>query len=367
MVILTLTALIIAIVVVTLIIVGRPRFIHVAGSTRLVVGMPQLGRKPRNTHLAHCQKSIHWRDGKFRNEHPAPIMTKNKSKYKLIREFLFTRHHNIIPHHKLPAVKTDLATLPLDKDLIIWFGHSSYFIQMGGKRILVDPVFHSAAPVNFICRPFKGTDIYKPTDIPDIDLMIITHNHYDHLDYETVRNIKPKVKRVVCPLGVGASLVFWGYPVYKILEMDWWKEASLAQDLTVCCTPARHFSGRTINDSNETLWASFVLASADKKVYIGGDSGYDTHFKQIGEKYGPFDVAFLENGQYNIDWKHIHTLPEEMLAECKEINARRIFSVHHGKFCLAYHTWDEPLQNIDTLKAAGIDVLPDKIGEVVEF
>lgn len=367
MLILTIIVLLTTLVIVTFIIVARPRLIRDAGKTKLVAGMPQLGRKPRGSRRERCLHSPQWHDGKFHNTHDTPRLPGDKSKFKIIREFLFSKHPVATPQQRLHADKTDLRALPADKDCIVWFGHSSFLLQLGGKRILVDPVFHTAAPVNFLIRPFKGTDLYKPDDMPDIDLLILTHNHYDHLDYETVRNLRHRVRSVACPLGVGESLVFWGFHSSCITEMDWWEASSPLPGVTLHCTPARHFSGRTLNDSDQTLWASFVLEAAGKKLFLSGDGGYDTHFRQIGEKYGPFDIAFLENGQYNENWCHVHTMPAEMVQECKDIRAVRVFSIHHGKFAMAYHAWDEPYHNIDMMRLAGIDVLPNKIGQVVEL
>lgn len=351
---------------ITFAVIGRPRLVHDTDRVRLVVGLPQLGKKPSGKRLERCMKSPQWKDGKFHNETETQHLTSDKNFLKIAREFAFKKHQGTRPS-SMDATKTDLKALPMDKDIIVWFGHSSYFIQLGGLRILVDPVFYNASPVDFTTHPFKGTSIYKPADMPDIDLLIYTHNHYDHLDHETFRKLRHRVNRVVCPLGVGASIEFWNYPSNRITELDWWEDTTLACGASIACTPARHFSGRMLGDQDKTLWASFVLEYHDKKLFLGGDSGYDTHFKRIGDKYGPFDVAFLENGQYNADWRYIHIMPEEMPKACQEINAKKIFSVHHGKFALAFHPWDEPYKNIEDLRAKGIDVLPNKIGQVVKF
>lgn len=369
MVIMTVIALCIVIATVTFLFLARPRFIHDNGEKKLIVGLPQLGRKPRGHCLERCGQSPQWRDGEFHNEHdvPATMSSVGKSKFKLIKGFLLSKHPTTRPPESRPAIRTDLAALPAGKDLIVWFGHSSFLMHLGGKKILVDPVFHAAAPVNFLIKPFAGTNVYKTANLPAIDLLIITHNHYDHLDYETVRKLRQRVGHVVCPLGVGESLLSWGYPYSKITELDWWQETLLPDGTSVRCTPSRHFSGRTLRDSNKSLWGSFVVVKGDRRIFISGDGGYDTHFRRIGEQYGPFDVAFMENGQYDEMWSHVHTMPQEMPQECKDINARRIFSVHHGKFAMAYHPWDEPYRNIETLREAGLDVMPNEIGRVVEF
>ncbi len=359
--------LLLSLVIVLFLYLGRPRFIHDAGSYKLIVGLPQLGRTPRGERLERCKQSPQWHDGQFRNETPMPVMTNNEGFLKSLRKHLLTKYPDTRPDSTLHVVKTDLRALPPQQDLVVWFGHSSCYVQLGGRKILVDPVFHTASPVNFTTKPFDGTDVYKPEDMPDIDLLIITHNHYDHLDYETVRQLRSRIKQIVCPLGVGEALVAWGCKSQQVIEMDWWEEAHPLDGMTVACTPSRHFSGRQLHDRNKTLWASFVVLQGERRLYFSGDGGYDSHFRRIGEKYGPFDVAFMENGQYNEQWATIHTMPREMRQACTEINAKQIFSIHHGKFSLSQHPWTEPYDNVDTLQQQGIAILPNKIGEVVKI
>lgn len=351
---------------ITFAIIGRPRLVHDTDRVRLVMGLPQLGKKPSGKRLERCKQSPQWKDGMFRNENETKVLTSEQNLLHTVFEFFLKKHPGARPD-AMEAIKTNLKTLPKEQDLIVWFSHSSYYIQLGGLRILVDPVFYNASPVDFVSRPFKGTNIYKPNDMPDIDVLVYTHNHYDHLDHETFRKMRHRMNKVVCPLGVGASIEFWNYPSNRIVEMDWWDETILDCGMKISCTPSRHFSGRMLGDQNKTLWASFVLEYHGKRIFLGGDSGYGPHFKRIGDKYGPFDVAFLENGQYNTNWRFVHTMPEEMAAECQDINAKKIFSVHHGKFALAFHPWDEPYKNIEELRSKGFDVLPNNIGQIVEI
>lgn len=357
-------------VMILFIVLGRPRFLRDDGHhARIVVGLPQLGQKPRKQRLERCKQSIAWRDGRFRNEHSLPQMKDSVSTFKVIREFLLTKQPNKVPPEPLPAIRTDFDALP-SYDLVVWLGHSGFLLQVGGVRLLVDPVLTTAAPVPFLERPFPGTNIFTPRDLPGIDALIITHNHYDHLDYDTVRNLRIKTGHVYCPLGVGADFEFWGWKSRSITELDWWQSCRInttEEPLDIICTPQRHFSGRKLLDSNRTLWASFVIRTAHKRLFLGGDGGYDDHFRRIGEKYGPFDLAFMENGQYDVYWHQIHTMPEQMEQACRDINARVIFSIHNGKFALARHPWDEPQQNISRLRAAGLTVLSPVIGEVVKI
>ncbi len=359
--------LLLALCLVLFLYLGRPRFIHDAGRYKLIVGLPQLGRNPRGERLERCKQSPQWHDGHFANTTPTVTLANQDGFFKTVRKHLLTKYPDTRPDSTLQIAKTDLLTLPPQQDLVIWFGHSSCYVQLGGRKILVDPVFHTASPVSFTTKPFDGTDLYKPEDMPAIDLLIITHNHYDHLDYETIRRLRSRTGRIVCPLGVGEALVAWGCRSEQIIEMDWWQETQPWEGWTIACTPARHFSGRQLHDRDKTLWASFVVIQGQRRLYVSGDSGYDSHFRHIGDKYGPFDVAFMENGQYNEQWASIHTMPHEMLQACRDIRAKQIFSIHHGKFALAQHPWTEPYHNITYLQQQGIDFLPNQIGEAVEI
>src|SRR5690606_34041675 len=261
-------------------------------------------------------------------------------------DFFFTKFPRTNPTDRIPSVKTDLKQIPLTENVLVWFGHSSYYIQLNGKRFLIDPVFSgNASPILKSNKSFKGSDIYSAEDMPYIDFLLISHDHYDHLDYETILKLKPKVKQVICGLGVGSHLEHWEFEDSKVIEKDWNQEIELTDGITLHTTPARHFSGRSFTRNN-TLWLSYVLETPDFKMFLGGDSGYDTHFKAIGEKFGGFDLAILENGQYNEAWHDIHTLPEEVLKAAVDLKAKRILPVHSSKFKLAFHSWDEPLKQV---------------------
>ncbi len=351
-------------------VLGRPRFLHDDGqSARLVVGLPQLGKKPSGQRLEHCKASVAWNGDRFCNEHPVPKEKGNKSMLKVIQEFLLSKQPNKVPPVPLPAIHTDLRTLP-SGDLVVWLGHSGLLLQVGGLSILVDPVLTNAAPVSFLERPFPGTDIFKPHDMPPVDALVITHNHYDHLDYDTVRHLRVKTGHVVCPLGVGATFEFWNWSSRSITELDWWQSYRIEGPegpVDIVCTPQHHFSGRMLLDGNRTLWASYVVITPNRRLFLGGDGGYEDHFRRIGEKYGPFDLAFMENGQYDVNWRYIHTMPEQQEQACRDINAHAIFSIHNGKFALARHPWDEPRRNIERLRAAGLTVLSPAIGEITRL
>ena len=248
---------------------------------------------------------------------------------------------------------------------MVWFGHSSYLIQTGGKRILVDPVFCMASPVSFVNKPFKGTELYTPDDMPDIDYLVISHDHWDHLDYNTVKKLKDRIGAVICPLGVGEHFEYWGFDKERLIELDWNEDANLAPGFMIHCLPARHFSGRRLT-ANQSLWASFLLETPSQKIYIGGDGGYDTHYAEIGNRFPGIDLAILENGQYNEEWSLIHLMPQYMAQTARDLKAKRVLTVHHSKYALAKHRWDEPLKNAEEMKNKdSLNVLIPEIGEVV--
>jgi len=323
------------------------------------------GKDPAGEHLSHISRSPNFRNGEFRNEHLTEMMVKRSSMRAMTWKF-FNKPSNTAPPAPLPVVRTDLHSLHGGKPVIIWFGHSSYLIHYNGKNILVDPVMSGyASPFSFGAKGFKGTGAYTADDLPEIDLLLITHDHYDHLDHRTIAVIKNKVKRIYTSLGVGSHLRYWGVDEKMIFEFDWWQTNSPFPDCELTAAPARHFSGRTMK-RNMTLWSSFILKWNGYMIYIGSDSGYDTHFRSIGDKFGPFDIAILETGQYNEAWPFIHMMPEEAVDACIDLRAQVLFPVHWGRFAIAFHPWDEPVKRV-LAKAAEkkVRVTTPMIGEPV--
>ena len=331
------------------------------------VNQKSFGKIPQGKRLELIKKSPNYKNGQFQNELPTTVMTGKEGMLKATWNFLTDKPKNTEPSQIVPSVKTDLTKLSRDKDFIVWFGHSSYLLQVDGKRILVDPVFIQGSPVNFINKPYSGTDLYKPQDMPDFDFLVISHDHWDHLDYFTIKQLKGKIKEIVVPLGVGEDFEYWKFDSNKINELDWYTDKEI-DGVKFYCLPARHFSGRSFF-RNKTLWASFVVEFPNgKTVYIGGDSGYGPHFKLIGEKFHNIDLAILENGQYNQDWNKIHTMPEELGIEMQELNAKKYVTVHHLKYTLSKHSWDDPLNaEINAAKDANKDLLVLTIGKPEEI
>lgn len=315
------------------------------------------GRSPRSERLERISASPNYRNGQFHNLEKTHELTSDKGFLRALWDALFESPVDKVPSVPVEAVKTDLTALPLTDNRLVWLGHSSYFMLLDGKRILVDPVLTSEFPVSLMMmKPFPGSDIYSPADIPPIDIppidiLIITHDHYDHLDYGTIRDIKDRVTLVICPLGVGEHLEYWGVDKEKIRELDW-NQITGACTLKIECLPARHFSGRLFKRRN-TLWASFMVTLPDGiTVYIGGDSGYGKHYQQIAQRYPTINYAILENGQYNEDWRYIHTLTSQQDSVIHDLGAKNVLPVHNSKFALARHPWHEPIDKIREIAAA---------------
>lgn len=334
----------------------------------VVMSQPRFGKLPQGDRLEIIKKSPNYKDGSFQNLSHTPPLAEGVAYSTVIKEMLFDKKERVKPIDKIPSVKTNLFNLNIKQDVLVWFGHSSYFIQLDGKRMLVDPVLSGhASPFSFSIKAFDGAHVYTADDIPEIDFLFITHDHWDHLDYKTIKKLKPKIKTIVCPLGVAQHLEHWDYDTNIIIEKDWHEKIELGNGFTVNTTPARHFSGRTFK-RNKSLWTSFVLQTPTHKIFIGGDSGYDTHFAEIGKNFGPFDLAILENGQYDRKWKYIHTLPDEFLQIAKELKATKILPVHSSKFALAAHAWDEPLTKVaENAKKENLTLITPMIGEQVNL
>ena len=231
------------------------------------------GRLPRGERLERIRRSPNYRDGQFRNLHPTPQMTSDKGFAGSMWGILFGSKERREPASALPVLKPDLHRLERAEDALVWFGHSSYLLQLDGVRLLVDPVLTDKWPMSLFFSPFKGTDVFSPEDMPDVDCLIVTHDHWDHLDYRTVMQLKERIGRVVCPLGVGEHFEYWGFDSDRIVELDWNESCGLSDGFRIHCLPARHFSGRGLQ-RNRSLWASFLVESPSRRVYLAGDGGY---------------------------------------------------------------------------------------------
>ncbi|MCO6147760.1 MBL fold metallo-hydrolase [Flavobacterium sp. NRK1] len=336
----------------------------------LVVGVaiflqsPSFGRRPSGERLKAIEQSKNYKDGQFQNLSYTPDLKEGVSYYTVFKDFFFSKSKRSKPKNVMPSQKTDLLHLDPSENVIVWFGHSSYFMQADGKTILMDPVFSGAAsPISITTKAFAGSDVYTVDDLPEIDLLFISHDHWDHLDYETVLKLKGKVKKIITGLGTAEHFERWDYDTAIIEERDWNDTIDLGNGFVVNTTPARHFSGRGLK-RNTALWMSFVLKTPTLNLYLGGDSGYDSHYKAIGDKFGPFDLAILECGQYNEYWKYIHMMPEEVVKAAAELKAKKLMPVHWAKFSLALHDWDEPILRLTAAaKKQNIPLVTPMIGQ----
>lgn len=336
----------------------------------LVMAWDAFGTRPSAEDKKRFENSPQWQVERQVFENRIHNLRHNITKrftFKDYFKFFTESNKSDIPAAPLPEIHSELEEFfqVSDSIKVIWYGHSTLMLNLNGKIILIDPIFSNhASPLSFMVKRFQPP-LLQIKDLPAIDYIVISHDHYDHLDMPTIKNFVGKPTKFFVPLGVGSHLKGWGIDPSNITELDWWQNKKI-ESLDFIATPAQHFSGRTGVKDGETLWASWVIKSEKFNLYFSGDSGYDIHFKEIGKRLGPFDVAFLENGQYNVKWREVHLLPDEVVQAYKDLGAKRIFPVHWGAFKLAPHTWYEPI--VLLAKAATAEKIPlisPKIGETV--
>ncbi len=329
---------------------------------------PEFGGTISKEHKERFTKSGNYKDGVFENIGGVKMSMGFGDYIKGIRGF-FSPKPNTVPERDIPVSKVDSVELANYEGpaRFIWFGHSTFLLQIMGKNILLDPML---GPVPAPHPMLGGTRFSESLPIvieklPKIDMVILSHDHYDHLDYGSIIKLKDKVKVFFTPLGVGAHLTEWGVDTKSIVEMDWWEE-TFFKGVSLKCTPAQHFSGRGLTDRGKTLWSSWVLQIDSTNIFFSGDSGYGNHFKEIGDKYGPFDFAMMECGQYNRLWKEIHMMPEETAQAGLDVKANTIMPIHWGAFKLAMHSWTDPVVRV-TQKARELNlpIITPKIGEFI--
>ncbi|WP_412468893.1 MBL fold metallo-hydrolase [Pedobacter sp. KLB.chiD] len=334
----------------------------------IIINLPVFGRLPGGLRLEKIRSQNNYRNGALQNLSVTPMQPEGVSFFKILNAFFFEKHSNKVPGKALPAILPNVnGSTKGNLPEIIWFGHSSYLIKINGLRVLVDPIFSKTpSPFSFIgSKAFLGTDVVKAEEFENIDVLIITHDHYDHLDYESILKISPQVKSIVTSLGVGSHLERWKIKKEKINELNWNESITLFNNLHLTAVPARHFTGRKFK-RNQTLWSAFVLKTANFRLFLGGDSGYDTHFAKIGEEHGPFDLALLECGQYNAYWPYIHMFPEETVQAAIDLKAKFLMPVHWGKFSLAMHPWNEPIERVVSAAVARqLLLVTPKLGETI--
>lgn len=330
----------------------------------------QFGENPSGDHLEKIKLSPNYdiEKERFKNRRENIIIQMNEkiSFWNMTKEFLFNSAETV-PETKLPEVKPpNIKEFMQSTEGIkfIWFGHSTLLVNIKNIIVLIDPVFSNAAsPVSFIVERFQPP-VLELKDLPRIDYILISHDHYDHLDMETVTYFKEKDVKFIAPLGVTSHLKSWGVHESKLFETDWWGKLEF-EGITFICTPAQHFSGR-LGTAARTLWASWVVKTKSNSFYFNGDSGYDIHYKRIGDKYGPFDLAFIDSGQYNERWREVHNMPEEAAQAVLDLKGKAMVPIHWGMFSLSLHDWFEPVEESEKYaKKYGIKLITPKLGQLV--
>ena len=318
--------------------------------------------------ISRIQTSPQFSEGKFRNKQQTQVFEWGKT-WAIMKDYFNNKSDKSVPKVAPPIQELTVDEFNLENNTTLNFarlGHSTLLIQMSGKYFLTDPVFSErVSPVQWL-GPKRFHPVPMDIDsIKEIEAVIISHNHYDHLDEGSIKQLKEKVNHFVVPLGIGDKLMAWGVDESKITQLDWWQNIKL-NDVELISTPAQHFSGRGITDSDKTLWSSWVIRNQQHSLYFSGDTGYFPGFKDIGEKYGPFDYAFMECGAYNELWRDIHMMPEDSLQAFKDVKGKVMVPIHNGTFDLSTHAWFEPMEKITQLaQEHGITLLLPQIGQLI--
>ena len=322
---------------------------------------PQLGRKPFGIHLETIKNSPQYKKNKFVNEREVRLTINLTGILKILLEMLLGAK-NRRPRKKL--LSQELTTKEGGDAYLTWFGHSTFLYEVDGKKILFDPMLGKhASPIPYTIRRYNYELPSSADALPPLDAVIISHDHYDHLDYETIIKIKNKTKRFITPLGVGAHLLRWGVLPEQITELDWWGETALG-DVSIIATPSQHFSGRTLSDRQKTLWVGWIIKNSTAKVFFGGDSGYFAGFREIGKRHGPFDLTLLDSGQYNPRWEVVHMFPEQSVRAHKELGGKVFMPIHWSAFTLSLHSWTDPVERaLIAAKKEGVEMITPIIGQ----
>ena len=332
----------------------------------IVSGWSAFGKAPEGERLARMEKSVHYKDGIFQNirdqwidyggllSGDGPVPEQNPSK----------------PVPTIHPAKVTLAALPASGLRVTWFGHSSSLIEIDGVRILTDPIWSErASPVQWMGPARWFAPLIPIADLPPIDAVVISHDHYDHLDMASIKMLaaaSPKTRFIV-PLGVGAHLEYWGVAPSRITEVEWWDKVPVGP-VTITSTPARHATGRLAPSSNKVFWSGYAMTGPQHRAWYSGDTGYLPEFAEIGKKLGPFDVTLIESGQYDPAWPDNHLGPEEAVRSHKLVGGRTMIPVHWALFSLAPHGWTEPVERVVTAaQCQNVTLALPRPGEPVDF
>lgn len=320
----------------------------------------------------YVEEKCDWTAGVNRSKHEsAEVMNRMtiKEHIEMYRKFFFEKGDKV-PSEPLPQQRVDLpAVIEADHQGVksAWLGHSSLLINIDGNTLLTDPVFERKVTLVGPTRFNKELPL-KVDDIEHVDAVVISHDHYDHLNKFSIKRLASKTGVFIVPARVGERLRKWGVADEKIVELNWWEEYAVNSRLTIAATPSQHFSGRGLFDKNRTLWASWVIRTEEHRVFFSGDSGYFKGFKEIGDKYGPFDVAYMECGAYDRRWSNIHMLPEQTVQAFRDLGGKVLQPIHWATFNLALHAWYEPIERVTAAAwSSNIKIVTPMIGELTDF
>lgn len=349
-----------AVVVLIIIIMG----IVVAVFTFLKLWPAFGGKASKEDKKDYARRAENYHDDRFFNDGEFQIQHKAKKNDDRIMSTKATE-----PKAKLPVKSSSYDLNPEENNVqITWFGHSSLLLQMHGMNILIDPMFSERiSPVSF-AGPKRFSDApVKISELPHIDILVISHDHYDHLDYQVIKEIDEKTDRYIVPLGVENHLERWGVEKGKIRNMAWWEEITI-NGLTIGCTPARHYSGRSLDDQFATLWASWVFKDEYYQIFESGDTGYGEHFQKIHEKYGNFDFVMIDCAQYDMNWPEVHMFPEEAVQAVKMLGAKTAMPIHWAAMSLANHAWDDSAERfVYDGENDGLNIVTPYLGETMSL
>ena len=352
------------------ILLATPLALFAIGLTAFFNFAPQVGGNPKGKRLKRIQAAPNNRDGKFFNTEETKMSMPAGTILKLLRESM-KKDAKRAPQIAIPTLAFDCEkwnSISKNETAFCWFGHSSFMLKIEGRTLLFDPVFGPRASMFSFMGPkhFEYTNHPQVSDLPAVDILILTHDHYDHLDYPTILQLKGNVKQVYASLGVGAHLEKWGFASEQIQELNWWDEVDIDDNLKLACTPSRHFAGRGLTNRFSTLWSSWVIAGSQQKIFFGSDSGYHPDFKRIGEKHGPFDLTLLECGAYSPYWPEIHNTPEEAIQAHLDLGGKILLPIHWAKFDLAQHPWTEPVERLrKQAQTENVSITTPQIGAIV--
>jgi L-ascorbate metabolism protein UlaG (beta-lactamase superfamily) len=323
-------------------------------------GNPSKGDKEIYRHFEN------YRNGKFMNQNPTNMSMSVSTIFSLMKDSMIGKN-NRNPKSPISISPLNWDKIKSNQDSLTWFGHSTFLLSVDNKKILLDPMFGpSPSPVSYVGSKRYSEDLlYIIDELPLIDAVLITHDHYDHLDYKSILRLKDKVGQFFVPHGVAAHLQRWGVEAERISELNWWDEIEW-QGLTIASVPSQHFSGRGLRNRDTTLWTGWVIFGEKNRIYTSGDGGYGPHFKQIGEKYGHFDLTLVEGGQYDKRWSSIHMMPEEAVQAHLDVKGKNMMLIHWAAFTLAYHGWTDPIERaIREAKERDVRLISPSIGETI--